>query len=258
MATSAHQAAEISRVLEEDGELAGAIPREQRAQAARDCLARTFAIPVGRWWGSSVPSPGDGGIGLLVLRGLLIRRVGIDGRFGAEVLGTGDLLRPWQGEGDQPTLPVTTGWKVIEPVRVAVLDEPFAQRAARYPSLSGRFVARALERSRNLAVNMAIVQQARVDVRLHMLLWHLAARWGRVRSGGVSLPLRLTHSVLADLAAARRPTVTSALSELARRDLVKQVDDGWLLCGNPPGELLELVAVPPTLTGGPARSARTA
>jgi CRP/FNR family cyclic AMP-dependent transcriptional regulator len=256
MATSAQQAVEISRVLEEDGELAGAIPQEQRAQAVRDCLARTFAIPVGRWWGSSVPSPGDG-IGLLVLRGLLIRRVGIDGRFGAEVLGTGDLLRPWQGEGDQPTLSVTTGWKVFEPVRVAVLDEPFAQRAARYPSLSGRFVARALDRSRNLAVNMAIVQQARVDVRLHMLLWHLAARWGRVRSGGVSLPLRLTHSVLADLAAARRPTVTSALSELAKKELVKQVDDGWLLRGNPPGELLELVAVPQNLTGGSTPSVQS-
>ena len=61
---------------------------------------------------------------------------------------------------------------------------------------------------------MAIVHQARVDVRLHMLLWHLAARWGRVRSDGTVLRLRLTHAVLADLVAARRPTVTTALSEL--------------------------------------------
>ena len=62
---------------------------------------------------------------------------------------------------------------------------------------------------------MAIVHQARVDVRLHMLLWHLAARWGRVRSDGTVLRLRLTHAVLADLVAARRPTVTTALSDLA-------------------------------------------
>jgi len=123
---------------------------------------------------------------------------------------------------------------------MAVLDEAFARRAARYPELSGWLVGRALERSRNLAVNMAIVHQPRVDVRLHMLFWHLATRWGRVRSEGVTLPLRLTHNVLADLAAARRATVTSALSDLARRDVVRTVEDGWLLTGDPPSELLEL------------------
>ena len=143
---------------------------------------------------------------------------------------------------------------MIEATRIALLDEPFAERAARYPPLIGRFVARALQRSRNLAVNMAIVHQARVDVRLHMLFWHLAGRWGRVRSDCVVLPLRLTHNVLADLTAARRPTVTSALSDLARRDLVKHVHEGWLLCGNPPGELLELVRVGPALATGAALS----
>jgi CRP/FNR family cyclic AMP-dependent transcriptional regulator len=229
----------VRHVLAEDVELAEVIPSEDRQQAARDCLARTFVIPVGRWHASQTSLPREG-VGLLVLCGLLIRRVGVDGRFGAELLGAGDLLRPWQGEEKLATLQVTTGWRVIEPARMAVLDEQFAQRAARYPPLSGQFVARALERSRNLAVNMAIVHHARVDVRLRMLLWHLAARWGRVRSDGVSLPLRLTHSVLADLVAARRPTVTSALAELVRQDLVRQADDGWLLCGRPPGELREL------------------
>ncbi len=243
---------DVHRVLEEDSELAEAIPLEHREQAARDCIARAISIPTGRWHAVEVPPPGEA-IGLLVLRGLLIRRVGVDGRFGAELLGAGDLLRPWQGEEELPTLPVTTGWRVIEPTSMALLDAPFAHRAARYPPLSGQLVARALQRSRNLAVNMAIVQHARVDVRLHMLFWHLAGRWGRVRSDGVSLPLRLTHSVLADLAAARRPTVTSALSALARLDLVQQTNDGWLLRGKPPGELLELVAVPPALTESATR-----
>lgn len=243
--------AEACRVLDEDAELAEALPADQREQAARECLARTVMVPAGRW-----RTPGatlsDEGIGLLVLRGLLIRRVGIDGRFGAELLGAGDILRPWQGEDQPPTLPVTTGWRVVEPARVAVLDEQFAQRAGHYPQLVGALVGRALARSRYLAVDMAIVHQARVDVRLHMLLWHLAARWGRVRSDGVSLPLRLTHNVLADLAAARRPTVSSALSELAKKGLVSALEDGWLLRGQPPGELLELVEVPATLTGGDA------
>ncbi len=241
----------VTRVLEEDVELAEAVQVERRGQATRECLAKSFAIPIGPWHAPH-GSPINEGIGLLVLTGLLIRRVGIDARFGAELLGAGDLLRPWQGEEVAATLPLTTGWRVIEPTRMALLDESFAVRAARYPALTGRFVARALQRSRNLTVNMAIVHQTRVDVRLHMLFWHLADRWGRVRTDGVSLPLRLTHNVLADLTAARRPTVTSALSELARRDLVKPAQDGWLLCDGPPSELLEVLPVPPPLTTGVA------
>ena len=229
----------MCRVLDEDHGLAEAVAVDDREEAAAECVARAIALPQGRWRGVQSDSV-EAGIGLLVITGLLIRRVGIEARFGAELLGAGDLLRPWQGEDEPPTLPLTTGWHVLEPVRMAVLDEAFAKRSARYPQLTGRLVGRALERSRNLAVNMAIVHQARVDTRLHMLFWHLAARWGRVRSDGVSLPLRLTHSVLADLAAARRPTVTSALSELSKRGLVRPVDGGFMLVGDPPGELLEL------------------
>jgi len=106
------------------------------------------------------------------------------------------------------------------------------------------------KRSRHLAVNMAIVHQARVDVRLHMLLWHLAARWGRVRSDATVLPLRLTHAALADLVAARRPTVTSALSLLSRQGLVRFSEEGWILSGTPPVALLAPPALERTLSLG--------
>ncbi|HSZ03770.1 MAG TPA: Crp/Fnr family transcriptional regulator [Solirubrobacteraceae bacterium] len=235
----------VCHVLREDRTLAEAVPQAHRQQAIEECLARTISIAPGRWSGQGTSAIRDG-IGLLVLQGLLIRRVGIDGRFGAELLGEGDLLRPWQGQDVSPALPRTTGWRVLEPTRAAVLDSRAAQRLARYPELTGSLVGRALERSRNLAVNMAIVHQPRVDVRLHMLFWQLADRWGRVRTDGVRVPLHLTHAVLADLVAARRPTVTSALSELADRGLVRAVEGAWLLSGEPPGELLELrVAIAP-------------
>jgi CRP/FNR family transcriptional regulator, cyclic AMP receptor protein len=232
----------ICHVLSEDPDLAEAIPPEARQRATDECIAPVMRLRRGRLSGERADLLPDG-IGLLVLEGLLIRRVGVDGRFGAELLGEGDLLRPWQGEDAQPTLPRTTGWRVLQPSRVALLDMRVAQRLARYPELTGRLVGRALERSRNLAVNMAIVHQPHVDVRLHMLFWHLAERWGKVRTDGVTVPLRLTHSVLADLAAARRPTVTVALSRLSHRGLVLPVEDGWLLAGEPPGELFELRAV---------------
>jgi CRP/FNR family transcriptional regulator, cyclic AMP receptor protein len=223
-------------VLREDPELAEAIPLDRRDQAIEECTAPQLLLQPGPWSGRG--SLGfRGGIGVLVLDGLMIRRVGIDGRFGAELIGEGDLLRPDE-ENISPLLPLTTKWSIVAPTRVAALDGGFEARLAIYPELARGLIARAIQRSKNLAVNMAIVHQARVDVRLHMLLWHLAARWGRVRSDGTALQLRLTHAVLADLVAARRPTVTTALSELTRRGLVRTDGETWLLFGDAPGELL--------------------
>jgi CRP/FNR family transcriptional regulator, cyclic AMP receptor protein len=225
-------------VLREDAELAEVIPLERREQAIAECTAPELFIQPGQWGGKG--SLGfRGGIGVLVLGGLMIRRVGIEGRYGAELIGEGDLLRP-NDESISPLLPLTTTWSIVLPTRVAALDCAFEQRIAKYPELARCLVARAIQRSKNLAVNMAIVHQARVDVRLHMLLWHLAARWGRVRSDGTVLKLRLTHAVLADLVAARRPTVTTALSELARRGLVRTDGETWVLSGEAPGELVAL------------------
>lgn len=248
----------ICQVLREDADLAEAIPPDFRERAIEECIAPVVRLPRGRWSGEHPNLPGDG-IGLLVLEGLLIRRVGVDGRFGAELLGEGDLLRPWQGEDADPALPSTSGWRVLQPCRVGVLDNRVALRLSRYPQLTARLVGRALQRSRNLAVQMAIVHQRRVHVRLHMLLWHLAERWGRVGNDGVIIPVRLTHSVLASLVAARRPTVSAALGDLEQHGLVRRIEQGLLLVGEPPGELLELrsVAVPDadqSISGGGTRS----
>jgi len=230
--------AAVCRLLEEDPDLAETIAAPRRAHAVERCLATTLEVPRGRW---AIPGSMHltDGIGLLVLDGVLLRRVGVDGRFGAEILGEGDLLRP---HFDVPptTLSATAGWRVLAPVRLAVLDVEAARRFAEFPELTGSLVDRALDRTRNLEIVMAIVHHARVHVRVHMLLWHLADRWGRVRSEGVLLPLAITHSVLADMVAARRPTVTSALSELSRMDLVRTVEGGWLLRGERPGELAQL------------------
>jgi CRP-like cAMP-binding protein len=225
----------VCYVLREDPELAEAIDPDHRVQALDACVAREIEIPAGAWRGRKIPI--DGGIGLLVLEGVLIHRVGVDDRFSAELLGEGDVLRSLQGEFQSSTLPLATEWIVLEAARVAILDERFVRQLALFPQLAGRLFARSVLRSRQLAVNMAIVHQARVDVRLHMLLWHLAGRWGRVRSDGVVVPLRLTHAILADLVAARRPTVTSALSELAKRGVVNALPEGWLLSGDRPENL---------------------
>jgi CRP/FNR family transcriptional regulator, cyclic AMP receptor protein len=243
MASPQTTSPDLRRVLELDPALAEGIAPELRERAVADCVAREMTIQTGRWRGTPPLNGHSLGIGLLVLDGLLVRRVGIEGRYAAELLGEGDLLRPSENVDELPTLPMTIGWRVLETARLAVLDDAFMEHLATYPQLAGRLIGRAVSRSRNIAVNMAIVHQARVDVRLHMLFWHLAARWGRVGSGGVTVPLRLTHAVLAELVAARRPTVTSALTLLSKRGLVRPTEHGWLLAGEAPGELDELARI---------------
>jgi CRP/FNR family cyclic AMP-dependent transcriptional regulator len=233
VSSSPRPAPRLCYVLREDPDLAEAIEPDLREEALESSVARELRIGPGPWVERHIASLAHG-VGLLVLEGLILHRVEIGGRFGAELLGEGDVLSPWEPESDT-TLPMKAHWSVLEPCRLAVLDERFTRQCASYPSLGSRLIARTIQRSGNLAANMAIVHQARVDVRLHLLLWHLAGRWGRVRTDGIMVPLRLTHAVLSDLVAARRPTVTSALSDLSRRGLLEVVDDGWLLLGDPPG-----------------------
>jgi CRP/FNR family transcriptional regulator, cyclic AMP receptor protein len=236
----------VCHVLREDLDLAEAVPPDRRDQATEDCTAAEISLASGVW---SSPAPlGGDGIGYLILQGLLLRRVAIDGRFAVELLGECDVVRPWQND-DAQTLPLKAGWFVLDPARLALLDGRFTRQIGRHPELAGRLFERATRRSHRLVVNMATIHQARVDERLHMLFWHFAGRWGRVRGDGVLLPLRLTHTVLADLVAARRPTVTSALSDLAKCGRVRAVDEGWLLLGESPAERLNHASVRENASG---------
>lgn len=238
---------ELCRVLCEDPDLAEVLPLPERRDAMLASLARVLSIRVGNWDEAQCRELNarlGEGPGLLVLGGVLMRRIVVAGRSGAELLGPGDVFRPMEFEQGPSTLSVTGAWRVMEPARMAVLDESFVTRSSRYALLNGRLVGRVVARCQRLAVSMAIMHQPRVEVRVHMLLWHLADRWGRVGPTGVTIPLKLTHSDIADMAAARRPTVSTALATLARREVVMPSGRGWLIAGPPPDELSGLLAGP--------------
>ena len=92
------------------------------------------------------------------------------------------------------------------------------------------------DRAQRLATTQAISQLNRVDRRLMALFRHLAERWGRMTSEGVAVPLTLSHRMLGQLIGARRPTVSTAIGDLAERDeLVRRSDGTWLLKGDPIG-----------------------
>ena len=63
-----------------------------------------------------------------------------------------------------------------------------------------------------------------------MQFWHLAERWGTVGPQSISIPVPLTHDMLAKLVGATRPSVTTGLGRLASRGLLVRERDGvWLL-----------------------------
>ncbi len=227
----------VVRLLERDRELGEDLDPARLAAATELARASTLVLPRGPWEPPDWPPNVRGGSGLLMLDGMILRRVGVEGRYGAELLATGDLLRPWQREDSDSSVPRELCWQVLDRSRIAILDLDLMRRLADYPEIQSRLVARALQRSRRLALHIAIVHQPKVQVRLQMLLWHLADRWGTVRADGVMMPVRLTHETLAELTAARRPTVSSAIGAMERSGILERTSEGWLLHGSPLGEL---------------------
>jgi len=225
---------ETAIVLDEDPELGDAVPAEQRDAAVQASVARTLLVDRGSWDARVPARDTSGGYGMLVLGGLLVRRVGTRDRFAAELLGPGDLVRPLEHDGEGATLPFEATWRVLHPLRLAILDRRWSLRMSRYPDVGVALTARALLRSRRLANMFAIATYPHLDDRLRLLLWELADRYGRVRPDGVHVPVQMTHEIISELAAARRPSVSAALSRLAAAGHVQRIDDGWLLHQDPP------------------------
>jgi hypothetical protein len=241
---------EVVHVLTEDPDLADVLTSDRIGPAIHDCVARVTRFEPGDWTPPVATDELRSGLGLLLLEGLVVRRVGVGGRVGSELLGEGDLLRPWEGE-DGGGQKQKGRWSVLRRGRLAVLDRDFTLRACQHPEVISALFGRSIRRSRFMVVTMAILHQPRIDTRLHMLLWELAERWGHVHRDGVHLPLRLTHSMLGELVAARRPTVTKALGELGQRSAAVWTGDHWLLTGRPPSELEAIHSVS---ISGPARA----
>jgi CRP/FNR family transcriptional regulator, cyclic AMP receptor protein len=226
---------ESARLLEADPDLGALLTPERRAEAEDALVVRVLRLPVGSWDVSGLARNSAGHLGMLLLDGVIGRDVVVADNVSAELVGPGDVIRPWQAPGGEALLPVEVEWSVLSPVRLAVLDRSFAIRCARWPEVTASLFERLGERSLRLATHQAISQLTRVDRRLLALLWHLAERWGRVSGDGVVVPLALTHRILGQLVGARRPTVSTALGELAEREeLIRRPDGSWLLRGDPP------------------------
>lgn len=221
-------------VLDHDVGLRRALPEAERARARQHAVATLVDLPLGEWDPHAFPAA-DAEIGLLVLRGLMIRDVTVAEARCGELIGPGALLRPVDDAGIDAPMRHEVGWSVVEPTSIAVLDKHFLRVVVHWPPLMTALLARATERTHNLGVMVSIHSLKRVDMRLLAFFWHLADRYGKVTSEGVLIPLSLTHRQLALLIGAQRPSVTSALGLLADRGVLRRNGHGqWLLAGEQP------------------------
>jgi hypothetical protein len=216
------------RLLEADRDFARAVPAEDRALADRALAVRLVEVRAG------VPVACDpSAVALVVLDGALWREVNLAGTRGPQLLAPGAILLPEPPAGD--LLTVRTETMALTSARLAQLDRRFLLAATRWPELMAIYQGRLAQQERDLGVLAAIGHLARVDDRIMALMWHLAERWGTVRAGGVHLPLRLTHATLGRFVAARRPTVSLALTDLRESGkLLREPDGTWTLAGVAP------------------------
>jgi CRP/FNR family cyclic AMP-dependent transcriptional regulator len=238
----------VAPLLDLDPDLGQFLDGPRLDDARRQLLVRVRRIATGPWNTARLSVADAGHLGLLVLDGVLSREVLAADVISTELIGPGELLRPWQIAPDPALLRVSARWSVLADTRVAVLDRRLTSQLGAFPEIVSLLVERMTARTQRLAVTQAISQLNRVDQRLLTLFWHLAERWGRMTANGVAIPLTLSHRMLSQLVGARRPTVSTALGELARAGEIVRLDDGsWLLTGDPVGEPAEknIRLVPP-------------
>lgn len=206
-------------LLDADDDLAQALDARTRIAARQLATARVLDAGVGEcdlapWFDAARHGPG-----LLILDGVLALETRVGDRTATELLGAGDLLQPPSESADN-LIERVDGWRVLCPTRVALLDAEFAQRVRRCPQIVQALLCRAGRRIADIGVLRAITCQPRLEVRLVLLFWHLAARWGKVEPAGIRVSLPLTHRLLGQLVGAERPSISHALGRLAHAGLV--------------------------------------
>src|SRR3954468_18417947 len=145
------------RLLVADPELGEGIAPQDLEQARRSLVVPLVEGQPGEEASLSARLQTPRPLGMLVLGGLMIRETEVSGASAAELLGTGDVLVP----GNLPVDDLMPGgavvdWRMLTPIRLAVLDGVFLQKAARWPQVGWHLTRRTLNRGQASAVQLAI------------------------------------------------------------------------------------------------------
>jgi CRP/FNR family transcriptional regulator, cyclic AMP receptor protein len=212
----------------------GLTPRE------RQLAMQTLVVPTGTLqpgsWAPPMTPPEGAEVGLLIVKGALTREVTAGGARSVELLGTSDLIRPWQEDAASFC---ESRWRVLETSEVAILETRLIQILSRWPQITTALVERAIRRSRWLVVQSAIAAAVGVEKKTLTLLWHIAEKWGRVENDGVVISVPLTHELLAEMAGVSRTYVTQAIGALVEAGEIRRRPDGsFVLQGESPAATL--------------------
>lgn len=216
------------RVFDHDPELLDSLDEESAAVARALAVTPSLVVDRGRW---SPPAAErcQRILGLLVLDGLLTRSIEVDGISSPELIGQGDVLRPWP-DPEPVAVGYSVSWTALQPTTFAVLDARFVEVLRRWPWIVSSLLARTVDRSRCMALQMTIPQLRRADARLRLLFQYLADRWGRVTPAGIVVELPLTNQLISELVCLRRPTVSTTMSRMADSgEIVRQPGGRFLL-----------------------------
>lgn len=228
---------EQARLLDEDPDLGADLAPEEFEQARRVSTVELQRQDPGPWTGLRLPR--ERVFGLLVLDGIAGARIEAGDRCGMELVGTGDLLQPWVTTSSEDPAHRAARWTVYSTMRLAVIDDRLMPLISRWPALLYELLQRQTRRHRRLLFQLATMSLNSVDDRLLYQFWYLGERWGRMTPEGITLRLPLSHRDLADVVGARRPSTTTALSQLRAAGLITALPKRghWLLRGQAPAGL---------------------
>jgi CRP/FNR family transcriptional regulator, cyclic AMP receptor protein len=209
-------------LLRLDPDLAVGLSDEERQQAESLVRVPELQIDVGPL---ALGPDQEPSLGVMLISGFVTMDVRLGDQVTSQLVGPGDVLLQTTG-APEGLLPAVIAHQVSERARAVVLDRIFLAAVRRWPTLLLTLHERLRIQEQRATTYAAIAKLSRADDRVVALLWHLAERWGRVGVDGTLLPLSLTHEAIGRLIGARRPTVSLALSELARDGHVHRRDDG--------------------------------
>jgi len=217
-------------VTDRQGEVTHATPGASGGGKAAEAQVKlpTEMVLAGPVELSHVLALGRSSFGALVVSGIVTRDVTVGERTSRRLLGPGDFVR--EEPTQEGSVPVAHAITAVTPTRLAVMDDHLLVAVRRWPRLLTGLVEHLSRQTDNAVLQMTIAQQRKVEDRVRLLLAMIADRWGQAVPEGTKIDLRLTHTAIAQLVGARRPTVSMALGALVREgELIRDVDSRWVL-----------------------------
>src|SRR3954449_7983918 len=133
-------------LLDADPDLAEGLEGEREALARRHLVVAVERVEAGQWAPRHNEFRAVGGIGLLILDGLALRQLSLGHRSAAELLGPGEVLRPWEDDGEHAAYPFSASFRVLSPLTLGILDEDFTRRLMSFPEVVSRLMGRVMAR----------------------------------------------------------------------------------------------------------------